>query len=150
MRLPQPHRHLAAMAIATALAAGPASAGTPADPTFSPSMPPIPNTGFVLVNGFGYERGHMLFCEPKYGHVQYGDRLTDYKVVDRQCLPDGWIAPGTEGYVRAIPAQAYLDELIGKGVVEFLGVAPAMTKRYGLLAVLYYREKNPAGQQASE
>ncbi len=154
------NRHLPVLAMFSALIVGSAVAGSPLDPAFvpedpaapafSPSMPPIANTGFVLVNGFGYDRGHMLFCEPKYGHVVNRDQLTVYKVVDHQCLPGGWIAPGTEGYVRAIPAQAYLDELIGKGVVEFVGVAPAWTNQDGLLAVLYYRAKYPAGQPVSE
>lgn len=150
MSLPQPHRYLAAMVITTLLAAGPAAAGTPAAPTFSPSMPPMPNTGFVLVNGFGYDRGRMVFCEPKYGHFKSGSQLTEFEVVDGQCLPGGWIAPGTEGYVRAIPAQAYLDELLGKGAVEFVGVAPALTSRQEVLAVLYYREKSAAGQPENE
>ncbi|MGE8063924.1 hypothetical protein [Pseudomonas sp. NPDC089569] len=101
------------------------------------------NTGYVFVMGQGQKDAQTLFCEPRVGHYIYGK--TDYRgfeVKAGKCFSKVILGYDSREY-RALSAQEYLDELIGPGVAEPVGIAPATTPDGGLLAIIYYRAIKP-------
>lgn len=143
-------RHVAAGLTLAVLVQGTALAGNPIqnDNGFKPytAISPITGddssigaTGYVFVNGVGYEDGHMLYCTPAVGLVQPDKVMVTYNLLivdkNKQCREPG----SRKTYGPAVTAQQFLDELMDGHLAKVVSVGPVIV-RSNHLGIIYYRE----------
>lgn len=116
-----------ASAVAAAVAAGAARSETVTSGAMA--SPVLGATGYVFVNGVGWDGGVMIYCPPSVGHI-LPDRVFRSSAKE--------IEKGMCGKLKAITAQQYIDDLLGEGVANVVSVAPAVG-RFGTFGIIYYR-----------
>jgi hypothetical protein len=92
-------------------------------------------TGYVFVNGVGWDGPNMVYCPPKIGFVKPSGVVmgSENEVKDGLCYGRSF-----RGSAAVVTAQQYIDELLGEKVAEVVSVAPVLGQwnTYGLI---YYR-----------
>ena len=123
---------------AAAAAAMMGSAGAGADKHDAPATVGagiVGATGYVFVNGVGWDGANMVYCPPKIGFVKPSGVVmgSENEVKDGICY-----GRASRGSAAVVTAQQYIDELLGEKVAEVVSVAPVLGKwnTYGLI---YYR-----------
>lgn len=88
-------------------------------------------TGYVFVNGVGWEDARMVYCPPSIGFIEPQNviRARVMTIENGQC--DGQ---------PVVSAQQYIDEIMGGNVAEVISVAPVIV-RYGAMGIIYYRDR---------
>ncbi|EMH7959843.1 MULTISPECIES: hypothetical protein [Pseudomonas] len=124
--------HAGGTAAAAAIASAAAAALSDKEPLVAGQS--FGATGYLFVDGVGYSGGRMVYCPASVGFVKPEDMFWSKNKITKG------VCQSITGDLPAVPAQDFIDEVLGKGEATVVSVAPVLVQHGPPYGVIYYKD----------